>query len=63
LLVGAGYRDVEAIRAADPEALVAGVITFAESEAGQKLLRDGRAPHVDKIRSWIENASVQAEAA
>ncbi len=63
LLVGAGYRDVEAIRAADPEALVAGVIAFAESEAGQKLLRDGRAPHAEKIRSWIENAAVQAEAA
>lgn len=63
LLVGAGYRDVQAIRAADPEALVAGVITFAESEAGQKFLREGRAPHPDKVRSWIENASVRAEAA
>lgn len=63
LLVGAGYRDVEAIRAANPDALIAAVLAFAESEAGLRLLRDGRAPHAEKIRGWIENASVQAEAA
>ena len=63
LLVGAGYRDVEAIRAADPDALIAAVLAFAQSETGQKILREGRPPDADKIRGWIENASVHAEAA
>jgi predicted flap endonuclease-1-like 5' DNA nuclease len=63
LLVGAGYRALEAIRAADPDALIESVLAFAQSDAGQKVLRDGRAPGAEKIRSWIENASAYAEAA
>ena len=61
LLVGAGYRTGEAIAAAEPDKLCADVLTFAASTAGQRLLRNGDPPDIEKIKTWLEAArSMQA---
>jgi Domain of unknown function (DUF4332) len=61
LLVGAGYRSGDAIAAAEPEKLCADVLAFAASTAGQRLLRNGDAPDIERIKGWLEAArSMQA---
>ena len=61
LLVGAGYRTADAIAAADADKLCADVLTFATSADGQRLLRNGDPPNVEKIKGWLEAAqSVKA---
>jgi hypothetical protein len=61
LLVGAGYRSADAIAAAEADKLCADVLTYAVSTAGQRLLRNGDPPDVEKIRGWLEAArSAQA---
>jgi predicted flap endonuclease-1-like 5' DNA nuclease len=61
LLVGAGYRSGEAIAAAEPDKLCADVLAFAGSTVGQRLLRNGDPPDIEKIKSWLEAArSMQA---
>jgi predicted flap endonuclease-1-like 5' DNA nuclease len=56
LLVGAGYRTAEAIADADPVDLSADVLTFAASSDGKRILRDGNAPDLEKIKSWVDAA-------
>ncbi len=56
LLVGAGFRTRDALTAAAADKLCADVLTFAVSAAGQRILRDGNPPDVEKIRSWLDNA-------
>ena len=63
LLVGAGYRDAESIIAADADKLCADVLTFAATEEGRRVLREGGAPDIEKIRAWISNATTFAQAA
>lgn len=61
LLVGAGYRSAEAIAAADADKLCADVLAFAASANGQRLLRNGDPPDIEKIKGWLEAAlSVKA---
>ena len=61
LLVGAGYRSGDAIAAADADKLCADVLAFAASKDGQRLLRNGDAPDIEKIKGWLEAAqSVKA---
>ncbi len=61
LLVGAGYRAAEAIAAADADKLCADVLAFAASQNGQRLLRNGDPPDIEKIKRWLEAAqSVKA---
>ena len=61
LLVGAGYRSGDAIAAADADKLCADVLAFAASKDGQRVLRNGDAPDIEKIKSWLEAAqSVKA---
>jgi len=61
LLVGAGYRSADAIAAADADALCAAVLAFAASKDGQRLLRNGDPPDIEKIKHWLEAArSVKA---
>jgi predicted flap endonuclease-1-like 5' DNA nuclease len=62
-LVGAGYRDANAIIAADAGKLCADVLHFAGSTNGQRLLRDGDPPDIEKIRGWIALAQNGAKAA
>jgi hypothetical protein len=56
LLVGAGYRTAEAIADAEPEKLCADVLNFATSTAGQRLLRNGDPPDIERIKGWLEAA-------
>lgn len=57
LLVGAGYRTIHAIAEADPVDLSADVLTFATSSDGKRILRDGQAPDLEKIKQWIMSAA------
>ena len=56
LLVGAGYRSAEAIADAEPEKLCADVLAFAATPAGQRILRNGDAPDIERIKAWREDA-------
>ncbi len=56
LLVGAGYRTAPAVAAADPVALSASVLKFAMTSSGKRVLREGRPPDIEKIKSWVEFA-------
>ena len=56
LLVGAGYRTADAVAKVDADKLCADILNFATSKDGQRILRDGNPPDVEKIKSWVENA-------
>jgi predicted flap endonuclease-1-like 5' DNA nuclease len=56
LLVGAGYRTAEAVAEADPVDLSGDVLKFAATSAGMRVLREGRPPDIEKIKSWVEYA-------
>jgi hypothetical protein len=56
LLVGAGYRSADAIADAEPDKLCADVLSFAASTAGQRVLRNGDPPDIEKIKGWLEAA-------
>jgi len=61
LLVGAGYRSAEAVAAAEADRLCADVLAFAATAEGQRVLRNGDPPQVEKIKGWLEAAlSVKA---
>jgi hypothetical protein len=61
LLVGSGYRSAEAIAEAEPDKLCADVLGFATSAAGQRVLRNGDPPDIERIKGWLEAArSVRA---
>ena len=61
LLVGAGYNSGDAIADAEPDKLCADVLAFAVTAAGQRLLRNGEPPDIEKIKGWLEAArSMQA---
>jgi len=49
------------VGAADPDKLCADVLAYAASGPGQRLLRNGDTPDIEKIKIWFEAArSVQA---
>ncbi len=56
LFVGAGYRDVAALAAAEADTLCADVLAFAASDKGRRILRDGNPPDLQRIKSWAEGA-------
>ena len=56
LLVGAGYRSGDAIAEAEADKLCADVLAFATSATGQRLLRNGDPPDIEKIKGWLEAA-------
>lgn len=56
LLVGAGYQTADSIAEADADKLCADVLAFANSSEGQRILRDGEAPDIEKIKGWLEAA-------
>jgi hypothetical protein len=61
LLVGAGYRSAAAVAEAEPDKLCADVLAFAATTAGQRVLRSGDPPDIEKIKAWLEAArSVKA---
>jgi hypothetical protein len=56
LLVGAGYRSAEAIADAEAEKLCADVLAFATTPGGQRVLRNGDVPDIERIKGWREDA-------
>ncbi|RUO99676.1 MAG: DUF4332 domain-containing protein [Hyphomicrobium sp.] len=62
LLVGAGFKTAQAVAEADPLALSASVLKFATTSAGKRILREGRPPDIEKIKTWVEFAKQAAAA-
>jgi predicted flap endonuclease-1-like 5' DNA nuclease len=56
LLVGAGFREPAAIAAAEPDQILALVLSFAQGSAGKRVLRDGKPPGGEQIKEWAENS-------
>jgi hypothetical protein len=53
LLVGAGYRSAKAVADADPLSLSVNVLKFVATSAGKRVLREGRPPDIEKIKTWV----------
>lgn len=62
LLVGAGYTTADALASADAEKVCADVLAYAQSEDGQRLLRNGEPPDLEKIKAWLTAARSTAAA-
>lgn len=62
LLVGAGYRTADALAQADADKVCADVLAYARSADGQRLLRNGEAPDMAKIKGWLSAARSTAAA-
>ena len=58
LLVGAGYRWPDAIAESDPVDFAAGIMTFAATDAGKRILRDVNPPDIEKIKDWVSAAKL-----
>ena len=56
LLVGAGYRSAGAVAEAGPDRLCADVLAFALTPAGRRILRQGGAPDIERIKGWLAAA-------
>jgi hypothetical protein len=56
LLVGAGFRTLDAIRATDPDRLCADILAFASTTEGQRILRHSSAPDIERIKAWADHA-------
>jgi hypothetical protein len=56
LLEGAGYRSAGAIAAAEAGKLCADLMAFAATPAGQRVLRNGEVPDIERIKAWLEAA-------
>lgn len=56
LLVGAGYRTLESIAAADADKLCADVLSYSTTSEGQRILRDTAPPDIARIKLWAEAA-------
>ncbi len=63
LLVGAGLISVDAIAETDPGEAMAAILKFAQTSAGQSVLRDGQPPDLEKIHTWVQNAKNSRQAA
>jgi hypothetical protein len=56
LLVGAGLTTVDAIAETEPGDAMAAILKFAQTSAGQSVLRDGQPPNLEKIHAWVQTA-------
>lgn len=56
VLVGAGYRDPETITNTEQTVLLADILRFAGTKEGQRVLRNGQPPDVEKVLAWIGQA-------
>jgi predicted flap endonuclease-1-like 5' DNA nuclease len=62
LLTGAGFRSAKAIAEADPVRLSAAVLKFCQTSEGQRVLRSGDTPDLEKIKVWVTEAARVAAA-
>ena len=63
LLVGAGLPTVEAIADTDAASAMAAVLKFVGTSEGQRVLRDGTPPDLEKIKTWVDGAKQVLKAA
>ena len=56
LLAQAGYRDAETLASADEVSLCADVLALAATAAGQRILREGTPPDLERIKGWLAAA-------
>jgi hypothetical protein len=56
LLVGAGYTSTDALANAEAEKVCADVLAYAQTTEGQRLLRNGEPPDIQKIKAWLTAA-------
>lgn len=63
LLVGAGLTSLDAIAETDPGEAMAAILKFAQTSAGQSVLRDGQPPDLEKVHAWVQNAKAAQQAA
>jgi predicted flap endonuclease-1-like 5' DNA nuclease len=56
LLVGAGYRDLRRIARADARELSTDLLRYIQTADGQRILRSGGGPDLEKIMSWVKAA-------
>lgn len=63
ILVGAGYRSAASIAGRQPEQLLTAVEPFLNSEAGARVLRDGRRPGLREATLWVGCAEEAASRA
>jgi predicted flap endonuclease-1-like 5' DNA nuclease len=56
LLVACGVRDADALAGVDADAMAEKIRVFAATSDGQSVLRSGRPPATEQIRTWIDNA-------
>ncbi len=61
ILVACGYRTVEAIAAADHDALTKAAIAIVSSPAGQRVLRGSNPPDADEVAFWIQSAQTRTQ--
>ncbi len=57
LLVACGMTKPEQIASISSEKLIAQILSFCETKEGQRILRSGEPPKVEKIAEWVELAS------
>lgn len=58
LLVGAGYTTLSAIVSADPTAVCSAILRFATTRDGQRILRAGPPPDIERIAKWVTHAAL-----
>jgi hypothetical protein len=56
LLAQAGYRTADQLADADEVTLSADLLAFATTPAGQRILRDGSPPDIERIKGWLSAA-------
>lgn len=61
ILVGAGVYSVDDLAAIDLDSLMDAIDLFATSKEGERLIRDGKPPARERVKSWIESAVVACE--
>lgn len=61
ILVGAGVYSVDDLAAIDLDNLMDAIDLFATSKEGERLLRDGKPPSRERVKTWIESAIVACE--
>jgi len=54
LLVGAGYRNFDQIKAADASLMHQAITRFADTSEGRSVMRNGEAPSLWLVQQWIE---------
>lgn len=61
LLVGAGIYSLDDLAAADVDFLIDAITLFAQSNEGQRAVRDGKLPERARVKAWIEAAHAICE--